>query len=753
MSVNSPEEFCEVLERSRLLESAALEAVRALLRRPTQPTAVHLAQWCVKHGLLTVWQAQNLLAGRTQFFLVGTYKFIDQVAEGAMGEVFKAEHAVMRLTVAVKVLSKARLTHPNAVARFHREVEAMGALEHPNIVRAYDAGHIDRTYYLVMEFIDGSDLNAWSERYRQLPIPWACEFIRQAALGLDYAHQRGMVHRDIKPGNIMVTWNQDERRPVVKVLDLGLARAVSDGDEENPGSLPGLGIAGLAQLGLLGDSDLTALGEADFVFSNQTHITQEGTIVGTPDYLAPEQIIGGEVDARTDVFSLGCTLFKLLTGELPFSGRDLGEKLLSRVAPELPPATPLRELRPTATEELEAIVAKMLERDPEKRYKTAAEVALALAPYAEAPQEPWTEICPSKAPERDSSEVGSTQMRADARLRDFFGGLEGEEKPGATVEDLPKVRDEGRLPGRDRASGSSVAMGDSQTVLDDKPAAKASDVARHFRKHRSRQRVLALTILAVALVIVAVAFWRLVLDPWGAQAEIPPWPGDRSELVFAWQSGGFDDAGTGGAKFLAGASELASRLAWDQKGPVRIDDSGRLELAGGSFHLPLADRPLVDACRRSQQFSLEVVLSPTERAQYRSARIVTFSRSDRSRNFTLAQDGRFLVFEIHTSESGEDRQLRLGQIPDTPWVHVIVAFRDGRLVAYLNGKPSGERILAGDLTVWREEGAELLVGNEIDSGRPWKGRIDRLAAYARFIDAAEAAQRRVMVTHQIPPPS
>ncbi len=141
-----------------------------------------------------------------------------------------------------------------------------------------------------------------------------------------------------------------------------------------------------------------------------------------------------------------------------------------------------------------------------------------------------------------------------------------------------------------------------------------------------------------------------------------------------------------------------------------------------------------------------MVLTPTERSQYRSARIVTFSRSDRSRNFTLAQDGRFLVFEVHTSESAEDRQFRLGQIPETPWVHAIVSFRAGRLMAYLNGKPSGERVLAGDLTVWREEGAKLLVGNETDGGRPWKGRLERLAVYSRFIDAAEAAQRHVMVT-------
>ncbi len=572
MSVNSPEEFCEVLERSRLLEQAALEAVRVLLRRPTQPSAVHLAQWCVKHGHLTVWQAQQLLGGRSHFFLVGTYKFIDQVAEGAMGEVFKAEHAVMRRTVAVKVLSKARLTHPNAVARFHREVEAMGALEHPNIVRAYDAGHIDRTYYLVMEFIDGSDLNAWSEKYRRLPIAWACEFIRQAALGLDHAHLLGMVHRDIKPGNIMVTWNEDERRPLVKVLDLGLARAVSGGDDDL-GDLPdGSNLGLLDELARLNDSNLTAAMEAEFVLTNRTQITQESTIVGTPDYLAPEQIMGGEVDARTDIFSLGCTLYELLTGELPYTGRNLFEKLQVRVLRTMPPPPLLRGLLPEASEELEAIVAKMLERDPDKRYKTAAEVALALAPYAEAPREPWTEICPSKAPERDSSEVGSSQMQADARLRDFFGGLEGKEKLGATAEDLPRIRSERRPADRDRGSGSRLAMDDSQTALDDEPDPRGSSIILQYQRHKARQRILGLTILAVAFVIVIVAFWRLVLSPWGAaRAEIPPWPGDQRELVFAWQSTpfpapGLDDTESGGAGTARRSSSPGPR-AWPRGWP------------------------------------------------------------------------------------------------------------------------------------------------------------------------------------------
>jgi serine/threonine protein kinase len=723
--IDTPEEFCDVLERSQLLGESELEAVRALLQRPTQPSPMNLAQWLVKHGHVTVWQAERLLGGSSQFFLAGTYKFIDQISEGAMGVVFKAEHAVMRRTVAVKVLSKARLSHPNAVARFRREVEAMATLDHPNIVRAYDAGQIGKTYYLVMEFIDGSDLNAWSEKYERLPIRWACEFIRQAAMGLDHAHQLGMVHRDIKPANIMVMWNDDERRPVVKILDLGLARAITD--EEDLHYDPS---------------------DSSFTHASESQLTQSGTIVGTPDYLAPEQIMGGEVDARTDIFSLGCTLFKLLTGHLPYTGPDLLGKLQARVAPTAPPAVRLRTLLPEASEDLEAILAKMLERDPEKRYKTAAEVALALAPYADAPREKWTELCPSKAPARDSSEVGSSQMQADARLRDFFGGLAGDPKPGATMEELPTIRGEARSLTRDSRSGSSPAVGDSQSVLDSEPDPSGSSVLlAKYRQHRARQKLYGAAILFLTLIAVSVAFWRIVLNPDASSSSVPPWPGDQHDLVFAWQSAGAGQEDQATGRFFSGVPGLAANLVWDRKGLARIDETGWLDLRqDGAFRLPGAEGPLVEACQRSQAFSLELVLAAADLWQY-AARVATFSSGDKVRNFTLGQQARDYVFQLHTSESGEDDpQCQACRIPDAARQHLIVSFRPGRLVAYLNGKPSSERTdLQGDLSAWHHGELKLLLGNEASGQRPWRGRIERVAAYSRFIDAAEAEQRHAMV--------
>lgn len=408
MSVATAEEFLNVLNRSGLLEKNQLRGVEDFIARPGKPSAVKVAQWLVKSEMVTVWQAERLLAGDSKFILVGKYKFIDSFAEGAMGEVFKAKHLIMGRTVAVKVLSKARLSHPNALARFTREIQAVAALDHPNIVTAFDAGQVGRTHYLVMEYIDGRDLNAWQEKYGKLPVPWACEFIRQAAHGLHHAHRQGLVHRDIKPANLLVAWNDDENRPVVKVLDLGLARATDPVDDELDA----------------GSSDDTSF----TLSSTPSHLTQAGAILGTPDYLAPEQIIRNhDVDARTDIFGLGCTLFKLLTGELPFGGTDLMAKLAARVSPSAPPPVRLRSLRPEAPELLEAILAKMLARNPDRRFNSAEEVASALERFARPPKEKWNELRPPQLPERDSSEVGSSQMEADPRLREFFAGLEVED--------------------------------------------------------------------------------------------------------------------------------------------------------------------------------------------------------------------------------------------------------------------------------------------------------------------------------------
>lgn len=383
-----------------------MDRVRDFAARRKTIDADELAESLVEQKGLTRWQAQRLLVGNSAFFL-GQYKFIKPAGEGAHGVVFRAVHSVMQRTVAVKILSRARLTHRNARARFRREVQAMARLNHPNIVAAFDAGQVGETQFLVMEYIDGFDLRSWSEYHRQLDIDWACEFIRQGALGLHHAHEQGMVHRDVKPANILVTWDARSRRPVAKVLDLGLARILEQDEEET------------------NDGRGEQFSESDSI---DAELTQVGAVVGTPDYIAPEQILRDTpVDERTDVYGLGCTLFRMLTGRMPFEGKSVKEKILARLATDATPP-PLRSLVSQADARLEAILSKMLSRQPHDRFTSAEEVAQHLAPYARSFQRPWSEVHPAHIDALPELISESRDFSSDERLKDFLNemGLEAQ---------------------------------------------------------------------------------------------------------------------------------------------------------------------------------------------------------------------------------------------------------------------------------------------------------------------------------------
>ena len=295
---------------------AAMERLRALIATPPIPVIVPIPQ---------------------QF---GPYKLIEKVGEGNMGVVYKARHEGLQHVVALKTLSRRRSGDPDAIARFRREMEAVGRLDHPHIVRAIGAGEEDDVLFLVMEFVEGVDLSRLSRAHGRLSVPDACELVRQAALGLDYAHLNHLVHRDVKPSNLLLGTGG-----IVKVLDLGLA-------------LPAL------------DSEEAAL-------------TSSGQVLGTLDYLAPEQALNSRAaSARSDIYALGCTLYHLLTGHAPFLSPP-GETPLSKMwahAYEVP--LPLRTEQPAISPELESLVASLLAKDPVQRPGSAADVANALAPFA-----------------------------------------------------------------------------------------------------------------------------------------------------------------------------------------------------------------------------------------------------------------------------------------------------------------------------------------------------------------------------------
>jgi Leucine-rich repeat (LRR) protein len=340
MAVTTAHDFLQLVEKSRLLSPEQL----ALVRTWPEHEPKMLADRLVSEGWITAWQSEMLVAGKHQFFL-GKYKLLDLLGIGGMGRVFKAvvaQPAIGRV-VALKVMSKAVLKQPKALQRFLREIQSAAAIDHPNIVHAYDANHEGDNYFLVMEFVSGQNLKWWIQKEKILPIGWSCECIRQAALGLQHAFEQGMVHRDIKPSNLLVTQNEPDGLPLVKILDFGLARFASETRDDG-------------------------------------ELTRSGQVLGTPDYIAPEQASNTRTaDIRADIFSLGCTFFEMLTGRLPFPGETVMEKLMARATQDAPA---LRSFRPEATPELEAIVARMLARNPLARYATPAEVAQALAAFA-----------------------------------------------------------------------------------------------------------------------------------------------------------------------------------------------------------------------------------------------------------------------------------------------------------------------------------------------------------------------------------
>ena len=299
-----------------------------------------MAQRLVDAGLLTRWQADRLLEGRYKSFFLGKYKLLGHLGAGGMSQVYLAEHALMHRRVAIKVLPKHRVNDSSYLARFRLEAEAVAALDHRNIVRAYDVDNVGDVHYLVMEYVEGRDLQVMVKESGVLDYALAAEYIRQAAEGLEHAHQAGLVHRDIKPANLLV-----DPHNVVKILDLGLARFTG---EEN--------------------ASLT--------------VKYDENVLGTADYLAPEQAANSHAaDGRADIYSLGCSLYYLLVGQPPFPDGTLPQRLMMH---QKSPPPDIRLKRPDAPDDLVDICLRMMAKKPSARYQSAQEVAETLADWLRA---------------------------------------------------------------------------------------------------------------------------------------------------------------------------------------------------------------------------------------------------------------------------------------------------------------------------------------------------------------------------------
>ncbi len=268
------------------------------------------------------------------------YQVLRELGRGGMGVVYLAENRMMGRKEVLKVVSSHLLNRQGVLERFLREIRSAAQLHHPNIVTAYSATRVGESIVFSMQYVEGYDLAKLVEKSGPLSVAHACNFVYQAALGLQHAHERGMVHRDIKPSNLMLA--RDGNKPVVKVLDFGLAKVTSERAVDGG-------------------------------------LTSEGQMLGTPHYVAPEQTVNAQkADIRADIYSLGCTLYCLLTGHPPFDAPSLYELLQAHHSMD---AKPLNFIRPEVPAELAAVVAKMLAKEPERRFQTPGEVAKALSPF------------------------------------------------------------------------------------------------------------------------------------------------------------------------------------------------------------------------------------------------------------------------------------------------------------------------------------------------------------------------------------
>jgi len=366
MGIDSVVDFVEVIRQNQLLEGEQLEELTRL--RASCPDPRSLAKHLIEKCWLTPYQINQLFQKRGQDLVLGQYVLLERLGEGGMGQVFKARHRRLDRVVALKVIRREHVANVDAVRRFQREIQASAQLSHANIVMAYDADQVSESHFMVMEFVDGTDLSSLLKKHGPPPVKTACDYIRQAALGFQHAHERGMVHRDVKPSNLLVTRSPDPATPwgpTVKILDMGVARLVH----------PPEGLDSVSAL------------------------TKEGRVVGTPDYMAPEQAANSaKADIRSDLYALGCTFYHLLTGQPPFPGGTPMEKLLKH---RIDTPTAVEKLRPEVTPGVAAIVRRLMAKKPEERFQTPAELVQALEaldnPSGAVQALPWNGPPPAEA--------------------------------------------------------------------------------------------------------------------------------------------------------------------------------------------------------------------------------------------------------------------------------------------------------------------------------------------------------------------
>ena len=427
--------FIELIGKSKLVDSSALEQaveeLRAAHEGQLPDDLDQLQKFFVEKRLLTHWHCEKLRNGKYKGFYLSKYRLLKHLGTGGMSSVYLAEHTLMNRKVAIKVLPRRRVNDASYLARFHLEAQAAAHLDHPNIVRAFDVDNEDNTHYIVMEYVPGADLQQIVRESGPVPFEAAADYIAQAADGLQHAHDKGVVHRDVKPANLLL-----DDRGIVKILDMGLARIKQDDD-----------------------TSLT--------------IAHEENVLGTADYLAPEQAVNShKVDHRVDIYSLGCSLYYLLAGHPPFPEGSLAQRIAKHqsVMPD-----PISKSRPNCPPSLQRICEKMIAKRPEDRYSDASEVAAALREWMESRGKE-----PTHADEKLGSAILSTSAQ-EAANRSRAAHQSSHQRGGGTgssyeVDDLlpPDMRESPSSSNFDPATGDTIANRNGDTAQRPSPTRRPS---------------------------------------------------------------------------------------------------------------------------------------------------------------------------------------------------------------------------------------------------------------------------------------
>jgi serine/threonine protein kinase/uncharacterized protein YjbI with pentapeptide repeats len=535
----SGDELGALLTQSGLLPAEELKAVQSQLASSGRTAdAQALAEELVRQQKLTAYQARALMHRLLPTLIFGEYVIVDELGAGGVGRVFKAVHRRLQKLFALKILHERAVHSPAAVRRFHQEVKAAARLEHPNVVRTVYAGEQDGVHYLVMEYVEGKDLHHLVKQQGPLAPERALDFIIQAARGLEYAHSQGVIHRDIKPGNLLV-----DARGMVKILDLGLARIAEPAGEE------------------------------------ATALTRTGMVLGTAHFMSPEQAANTKAaDARSDLYSLGCTLYYLLTGRTPYQGSSPVEVILAHRDEPIPSLVAQVRGLPAAVDD---VFRRLVAKKPEDRYASATELLADLEPLRRLLA---VQGRPRLGGEEAASRQGacapsaSTESRAGGTLMleslgeaaDVLAHTPAGEPQQRTLVERPEA------PRRVRPVAADAAAAPPSASAQRIPPRTATLTGQRTQARPARpvQRPhwLAWLALAVAALLAAYASW----PPRIPAAAAPPGRGPASERVAAWvlACGGKVDVRTKrGSRTISRSSELPSgpysvEAVWLQASPV-----------------------------------------------------------------------------------------------------------------------------------------------------------------------------------------